>query len=248
MANPALREEVFETTYHNGEYIVEQAMTPLGTLSKTSILGLLLAITFAYSWYLIQGSFLDKAALLTNIGLWGGLITSMIIIFGPKNNYLAISTSMYAMFEGLFLGSTSAIINKIYPGVATQAALGTILVVFGMLILYSTKLIKVTEKFNKIVLLSTFSVFVLFMIDIILNVFHISIPGIFSNSPIGIAFSVIIIIIAAFNLIVDYEFINRYSGNAPKYFEWYGAFSLMVTIVWLYIEILRLFAKINSRD
>ena len=160
---------------------------------------------------------------------------------------LSLTTSLYALFEGLLLGSFSAIANKFYPGIVSQAVLGTIFAIFGMFLLYSSKILRCTDTFRKVIYISTFSVFGIYLTQLILNFFHITIPGIFSNSPVGIGFSVIVVAIAAFNLIIDFDFIDRFSGKAPKYFEWFGGFSLMVTIVWLYIEILNLLMKLNSR-
>ena len=248
MANPTLREEVFNSPQSdNNSLELDRAMTSSGAMLKTCILGLFVALTFAYTWSLIGAGFMDKASMLLTIGAIGGFIMAMIICFAPKNNYLAVTTPVYAMLEGLFLGSISAMFNQAYPGIVFQAVLGTILTIFGMFILYQTKLVQATETFTKVIIISTFAVAGIYIIQWILSFFHASIPGIFTNSPIGIAFSVVVVGIAAFNLILDFSFIERFSGQAPKYMEWYGAFSLMVTIVWLYLEILKLLAKISSR-
>ena len=247
MANPVLNNKVFDMTFNGCEYEVEKMMSPLGVLNKTAILGILMSLTFAYTWLLVTGGFSDKAMLLLNIGVLGGLIMSLIIVFAPKNKFLMLTTSVYAMFEGLALGSISALFNIVYPGIVAQATLGTLITVFGMYVLYSTKLVQATDRLIKVVMLATFGIAGLYILQFILNIFHISIPGIFSNSPIGIFFSVIVVAVAALNLIIDFEFINRYSGEVPSYYEWYSGFSLMVTIVWLYLEILRLLAKVNSR-
>ncbi len=248
MANPTLREEVFNNKNFGGDLLgLDRAMTSSGAMLKTIVLALFLAVTFCYTWSLQYAGFGDKASLLTSIGAIGGLIMAMIIIFAPKNKYLAVTTPVYAMFEGLLLGSISAIFNKIYPGIVLQAVTGTILTIFGMFILYSTRIVKVTSMFYKVVFISTFAIFGTYILQWILSFFHTSIPFIFSNSPIGIAFSVIVVIAAAANLILDFNFIEQYSNRVPSYFEWYGAFSLMVTIVWLYVEILHLLAKIQSR-
>lgn len=248
MSNPILKEEVFSKNINRESLELGHVMTTTGTLMKTSILGVLLLMTFAYTWYLQLAGFADKAGMLTTVGLFGGLIMAMIISFGPKNNFLALTTALYAMFEGLLLGSVSAMANKIFPGIVPQAVLGTIFTVFGMFLLYSSKIVRCTDTFRKVLYISTFSIFGIYMTQLILSFFHITIPGIFSATPVGIAFSVIVIAVAAFNLILDFDFIDRFSGEAPKYFEWFGGFSLMVTIVWLYIEILNLLMKLNSRN
>lgn len=248
MANPVLREDVFNSLDNRPDALgVEKAMTQAGTLSKTLILGLLMALSAMYTWYLVGAGFADKASMLTSVGAFGGFITALIVCFAPKNKFLAISTPIYALFEGLFLGAISAMFNAAYPGIVTQAMLGTMLTIFGMYIAYSTKLIKVTDTFRKTIFIATFAVAGIYILQLILMLFHVSIPQIFSNSLIGIGFSVIVCAIAAFNLVVDFDFIEQFSGRAPNYMEWYGAFSLMVTIVWLYVEILKLLAKVNSR-
>ena len=248
MPNPTLREEVFNSLDNRPDsFGVEKVMSQSGTLTKTLILGLLMTLTAFYTWYLVGTGFADKASMLMTVGAIGGLISVLVVCFAPKNRYLAISTSIYALFEGLFLGGISAMFNSAYPGIVTQAMLGTMLTILGMYIAYSTKLIRMTDTFRKTIFIATFAVAGIYILQWILMFFHASIPQIFSNSPIGIGFSVIVCAIAAFNLLVDFDFIEQFSGRTPSYMEWYGAFSLMVTIVWLYVEILKLLAKINSR-
>ena len=248
MPNPTLREETFnELNYNQDSLSLDKAMTETGTLLKTLALGALLTLSASYTWYLVGAGFADKALLLGNVGAIGGLIVALYICWGPKNRYLSLTAPIYALFEGLMLGGYSAAINAYYPGLVSQAVIGTFMTIFAMYIVYSTKLIKVTDTFFKTVLIATSAVFGIYILQFILSFFHITIPHLFSNSPIGIGFSIVVCGIAAFNLLVDFEFINRFKGEAPKYMEWYGAFSLMVTIVWLYLEILRLLAKISSR-
>jgi len=248
MPNPTLREEVFDVKDNRNELLgLEKAMSETGTLIKTLCLGGLMTLSALYTWYLVGAGFADKAGMLTSVGAIGGFIMVLIICFAPKNRFLAITTSVYSLFEGLFLGAISAMFNAAYPGIVTQAMLGTLLTIFGMYIAYSTKLIRMTDNLRKTIFIATFAVAGIYILQWILMFFHASIPQIFSNSPIGIAFSVIVCAIAAFNLIVDFDFINRFKGNVPSFMEWYGAFSLMVTIVWLYVEILKLLAKLNSR-
>ena len=248
MPNPTLREDVFNNLDNRPDSLgLEKSMTETGTLFKTLVLGALMTLSAMYTWYLVYAGFADKANLLTSVGAIGGLIAVLVICFGPKNKYLALTTSVYALLEGLFLGAISAMFNAAYPGIVTQAMLGTMLTIFGMYIAYSTKLIRMTDTFRKTIFIATFAVAGIYILQWILMFFHASIPQIFSNSPIGIAFSVIVCAISAFNLIIDFDFIEQFKGRAPDYMEWYGAFSLMVTIVWLYVEILKLLAKLNSR-
>ena len=248
MANPTLREDVFNSLHNNTDSLrIDHAMTKEGTLSKTLFLGILIALSAFYTWYLVGAGFADKANMLMKIGLGGGFATAMLIYFCPKNKYLSLSTPIYALFEGLCLGVISAIFNAYYPGIVVQAMFGTIFTILGMYIAYSSKLIQNTGTFRKTIFIATFSIAAIYILQLILMFFHLSIPQIFSNSPIGIGFSVIVCTVAAFNLIKDFDFIEQFSGRVPNYMEWYGAFTLMVTIVWLYIEILKLLAKLNSR-
>jgi len=226
----------------------QHVMTINGTILKTCVLGLFTALTFVYSWGLLLSGYADKAILLYHGGLFGGLILALIICFAPKNQSLIITTPLYAMCEGLMLGYISALINKIYPGVASQAAIGTMFALFGMFFLYKTKLVRATETFKMVILNSTFAIFCIYMLQLILSFFHISIPAIFSNSPIGIGFSLVVVAVASFNLIIDFDNIEKFSGQFNKNYEWYFGFSLLVTIIWMYIEILNLLAKISSRN
>lgn len=245
MANPVLGQRTFHPELESEN---EHPMTINGTILKTCFLGLLMAVTFAYNWNLILSGYVDKAIMLSKIGFWGGLILVLLICFAPKNKFLIITTPLYALCEGLILGFISAVANKFYPGIASQAAMGTIFALFGMFILYKSKLVKPTETFKMVIFNSTFAIFMIYMVQIILGFFHISIPAIFSNGPIGIAFSVIVVAIASFNLILDFDLIESFAGRISKNYEWYCGFSLLVTIIWMYIEILNLLMKLQSRN
>lgn len=247
MSNPALGERSFQT-FSNDALESNHVMTVNGTIIKTCTLGLLMALTFAYTWNLILTGYADKAILLSEAGMGGGFILALIICFAPKNKFLMITTPLYAMCEGLLLGFISALANKYYPGVAPQAAIGTMFTLFGMFLLYKTKLVKCTDTFRMVIVNSTFAICGIYLLQFILSFFNITIPGIFSNSPIGIGFSIIVVAIASFNLILDFDFIESFTNKVPKYFEWYGGFALLVTIVWLYIEILNLLMKLASRN
>lgn len=247
MSNPILREAVLKSSSFNS-LESDKAMTINGTIIKTCVLGLLMFATFAYTWYLIGMGFADKAFTLAKIGGIAGFILCFVICFAPKNNFLILSTPIYAMCEGLLLGFFSAVANKYYPGVASQAAIGTFFALFGMFFLYKTKIVKCTDKFRMVIFNSTLAIAGIYLLQIILNLFHVSIPYIFSNSPIGIAFSIGVVAIASFNLIVDFDNIERFSGQAAKPYEWFFGFSLMVTLIWMYIEILNLLMKLQSRN
>lgn len=223
-------------------------MTINGTIFKTCVLGAMTLATFSYTWYLILTGFADKAVMLSQWGMWGAIALVFVIMFAPKNKFLILTTSLYALCEGLLLGFISAIANRYYPGVASQAAIGTFFALFGMFFLYKTGLVKCSDKFRMIIMNTTLAVFLVYLMQIVLNFFHISIPFIFSDSLIGIGFSIFVVAIATFNLVLDFDNIERFSGNVDKHMEWYFGFSLMVTIIWMYIEILNLLMKSQSRN
>jgi len=246
MSNPTLKEAFIKSSFNSLDG--EQAMTMGGTMLKTCFLGLFTMSTFAYTWYLQMSGFFDKVGMLYNIGLFGGLILCLAICFMPKNKFLIITTPLYALCEGLVLGYISALANKFYPGIVAQATIGTFFTVLGMFFLYSAKVIKCTDRFRAIIYNSVFAIFGIYLVQFILSFFHIQISGLFSNGIVGIVFSIVVIIIAAFRLIVDFDNIERFSGNVDKNYEWYFGFSLLVTIIWLYIEILNLLMKLASRN
>jgi uncharacterized YccA/Bax inhibitor family protein len=244
MANPTLNERAFRSLDLNSE---ERSMTISGTIMKTAILGLLMAITFAYNWSLILSGFSDKAVGLSYLGLLGGFVLCLFITFAPKNKFLMLTTSLYAMCEGLVLGYISALVNSAYPGVASQAAIGTIFALFCVLFLYKTNLVRCSEIFVKVMGSSMMAILGIYLLQIVLSIFHLNIPGLFSNSPVGIGFSFLVVVIASLNLILDFDMIESHAGKCNKYYEWYCGFSLLVTIIWMYIEILNLLVKEQSR-
>lgn len=247
MANPTLREGFINNSSFNSLDEVS-TMTISGTILKTCFLGLLMFATFSYTWYLQLAGFADKAALLYNVGIWGGLGMCLAICFMPKNKFLILTTPMYAMLEGLALGYLSAIVNRAFPGVVFQATVATFIALFTMLILYSTKVIRCTQKFRAVMTISIFSIFVLYMLQMILSLFHITIPFLYSNGPVGIVVNLVIVAVASFSLIMDFSNIEEFSSRVDKSLEWYFGFSLMVTLVWLYIEMLQLFMKLQSNN
>ena len=240
MANPILNDRFTET-----ESVVSgQVMTVNGTLDKTFLLFLCAMLPAAYTWQQFTAGFTDKAGMLMTVGAIAGFVLALIISF-TRNKFL---TPLYAMCEGLFLGGISAVFNASYPGIVIQAVLATFATMFSMLGLYRFGIIKCTDKFRSIVFISTISIAVLYLMQWIGSFFHYSIPAIFGTGTIGIGFSILVVGIAALNLILDFDFIEKGSqAMLPKDYEWYGAFGLMVTLVWLYIEILRLLAKLRDR-
>lgn len=247
MANPTLREGFINQSSFSS-LDENSAMTVSGTVLKTCFLGLLMLATFSYTWYLQLMGFADKAQLLYNVGIWGGLGMCLAICFIPKNKFLILTTPLYAMLEGLALGYISALANKFYPGVVFQATIATFIALFTMLILYSTKVIRCTSKFRAVMTTSIFSIFAIYMLQLILSLFHVNIPFLFSNGPIGIGFNLLIVGVASFSLIMDFDNIESFSSRVDKNMEWYFGFSLMVTLIWLYIEMLQLLMRFQSND
>jgi uncharacterized YccA/Bax inhibitor family protein len=241
-SNPALNENTFK-----GEAAVAgEPMTLQGTVNKTGVLLLCVVATAAWTWG-IAHSQAPQAALPWMIGgLVGGLVFSLVTIF--KKEWAPITAPIYALCEGLALGGISALLEMQYPGIAIQAMGLTFAVTAVMLVLYTSGVLRATPKFTVGVIAATGGIFVLYMVDLVLGMFGHHVPLLNSSGPWGIAISVAIVIIAALNLILDFDFVETgVHANAPKYMEWYGAFGIMVTLVWMYLEILRLLSKIRDR-
>ena len=240
MANPILNDNFVE----NERVLNEAPMTVNGTLQITAFLGLLVVASAYFVWSKFNAGFTDMAVMLTGIGGIVGFITGLIVAF-TRIKYLI---PVYAVSEGLFLGGISATFEASYPGIVIQAVGGTFAALFAMLILYRMNIISCTDKFRSVIFIATASIAVVYVVNLIGSFFGLHVPLLNSASPAGIAISAIICVIAALNLIIDFDFIERGAQNMlPKDFEWYGAFGLMVTLVWLYLEILRLLAKINRK-
>ena len=240
MANPILNDKFTEQ-----EIVLEgQPMTINGTIQITAFLGLILVVAAAFVWSRYTLGYTDIAVMLTGAGVIVGFILALIITF-TRNKYLV---PVYAACEGMALGGISATFEASYPGIVTQAVAGTFAALFSMLLLYKYGVIKCTDKFRSVIFITTASIAVVYLVNLIGSFFGLHVPLINSSSALGIGVSVLICAVAALNLIIDFDFIERGAKMMlPKDMEWYGAFGLMVTIVWLYLEILRLLAKANSR-
>lgn len=254
-SNPAFSEKIFSKA---GAYTSEETMTVQGTMNKALLMLLLVVLGAAFTW---KGFFdsmpldaTEKVALPTSVMIWmlvggiGGFITSLVVIFSPKSS--PIAAPIYAVLEGLFLGGISAFFALQYTGNIIIQAVGlTFITFFLMLTAYRSGWIKVTEKFRTIILVATGAIALMYFLSFILGLFGVHMGFIHSNGLIGIGISIVIIAIAALNLLLDFDFIDRATHHgAPKYMEWFGAFGLMVTLIWLYIEFLRLLSKLYSRD
>lgn len=240
-SNPAFSDRVYSQLAHvQGS----QAMTIQGTVNKTAILLTLLLIAASWTWH----SFLGGA----NVMPWlmGALIAGLIvaIVTAFKKEWSPITSPVYALLEGVVLGGLSVVFEQMYPGIVIQAVMLTGGVFIAMLLAYKTHMIRATEKFQMGVFAATAGIGVVYLLTWILSMFGVMMPMVHGNGLMSIGFSIFVVIIAALNLVMDFEFIHQGAQRgAPRYMEWYGAFGLMVTLVWLYIEILRLLAKLNSR-
>lgn len=243
-SNPALNSRVFRAQ----PLAYGDSMTLEGTVNKTGILLLLAAASAAWAWHLYATSHSAAAVQgLMWIGLIGGLIFAMVTVF--KATWSPYTAPVYALLEGLVLGSISAVLNARFPGIAIQAVGLTFGVLFVLLLAYRSHLIPVTQKFKMGIVAATGAIMLFYVAEMILGFFGVHFGAINGSGPLGIGFSVIVVIVAALNLVLDFDFIESgVRGGAPKYMEWYSAFGLMVTLVWLYLEMLRLLAKIRSSE
>ena len=240
MSNPVLNEKFIDRTA-----IIDEPLTINGVLQKTTVLFAILFASAAMVFIKGAEGHIDMINTLTVGGAIVGFILALLICFTKK----MFLTPLYAVAEGVFIGGISFMMEKFYPGIVQTATLGTVMAVASMLFLYSAKIIKCTQKFMAVILIATCSIAGIYLVQIIGSLFGLSIPGLFSNGTVGLAFSGIVIVVAALNLIMDFHFIEQATTvPTPKEYEWFFGFSLMVTIVWLYVEILRLLAKLNSRN
>ena len=225
-------------------------MTLQGTINKTGLLTLIVLIAAMFSWTKFFANPEAGAQAVQSyaaIGAFGGFIVAMITVF--KMEWSPITAPIYAVLQGLFLGGISAVFETQYPGIAIQAVGLTFCVMIAMLAAYSSKLIKVTENLKIGIVSATGAIAIFYILSLVLGIFGINAPLINDNGWLGIIFSLVVVGIAAFNLVLDFDLIETgVQQGAPKFMEWYGAFGLLVTLIWLYIEMLRLLAKLRSRN
>ncbi|HET6587758.1 MAG TPA: Bax inhibitor-1/YccA family protein [Oleiagrimonas sp.] len=264
--NPVLKRASFDTTQAVGE-----RMTINGTVGKTALLLVLAVITGGWTWHRFATAFVaamqhvdfapgateamvraqaaSEAMGTISVFLWGGLIVgfilAMVSVFKPR--WSGITAPVYALAEGFALGGLSAFMNLRFPGIVLQAVMLTFGVMAVMLVAYRAGWIRVTDKFRTCVMAGTGAIALLYLVDIGLRAFtSVDIPFIHESGALGIGFSLLVIGLAAMNLALDFDIIDQgVAQGAPKYMEWYGAFALMVTLVWLYMEILRLLSKLR---
>lgn len=245
-SNPTLNDSVFQIS-RTGD-AADGVMTLNGTVLKTAILTLLLVTAGSWSWNFVTStnppSWLGAAL---KFGWLPPLGVGMIIAFKPRTApWLA---PVYAVLKGVWIGLVSALFEAQFNGIVLTSVMLTCGILFALLGAYATGMIKPSENFKLGVIAATGGIFIFYGVSILLDMFGIQIPGVFGNGWIGIAFSGFVIVIAALNLVLDFDFIeNGCAVGAPKHMEWYAAFGLLVTLVWLYLEILRLLSKLRSRD
>ncbi|QSX75317.1 Bax inhibitor-1/YccA family protein [Lysobacter arenosi] len=248
--NPALKDTTF-LDLGSGTVVRRDgdAMTLVGTVNKTGLLLLLCVITATFAWS--QISFTAAGPVGAGPYLWGGAIGGLVLalVTAFKKEWSPVTAPLYALVEGFFLGAISAMYNHRFEGIVLQAVMLTIGTLFALLFAYRSGLIRATENFKLGVVAATGGIALLYLVTMGLGMFGINVPYIHESGLIGIGFSLFVVVIAAMNLVLDFDFIETgVEQNAPKYMEWYGAFGLMVTLVWLYVEFLRLLSKLQSRD
>ncbi len=245
-SNPTMREGLYSTA--SRDYAGTEVMTINGTINKTLLMLLLVVLGASYTWKISMDSINPSAAMPWMIGgAIGGLIAALVVVFKPKS--APIAGPIYAILEGLFLGGISAFFAQRFPGIVVQAVALTLGVMMVMLFVYRSGIIKVNQKFIGGVVAATGAVMLFYITTMIMRMFGADTSFMSGSGTMSIVISGVIVAIAALNLILDFHFIAEGAkAGAPKYMEWYGAFSLMVTLVWLYLELLKLLAKLSSRD
>ena len=246
-SNPILKDKMFnkETAFSS-----TGTMTVNGTVEKTFILLLITLAASIYTWRLFfnVGGYENPMGAMGGWifgGAIGGFAVAMAITFMKK--YSAILAPIYAILEGIFLGAISAVFEAMYSGIVINAVLGTFGTFLFMLFAYRTGLIKVTDKLRAVITTATGAIAITYLISWVLGMFGVNMPFLHGNGMLSIGISLFVIIIAAFNLLLDFDMIEKASAmGAPKYMEWFGAFGILVTLVWLYIEFLRLLSKLRD--
>jgi len=248
-SNPVLSEKIF---YGSQTQSYDEAMTVNGTVNKIALLLFFVVAAASFTWGMVS-DVSGTGQITSSVYPWmiggaiGGFILALVTVFKPKLS--PYTAPFYALFEGLFLGGISALMNASYPGIVMQAVGLTFGTLFAMLFAYKTGLIKVTQKFRSGIIAATGGIMLFYMVTWILGMFGLGNGLYYGSSLLSIGISLFVVVIAALNLVLDFDFIEKGAkSGAPKYMEWYGAFGLMVTLIWLYIELLRLLSKLASRD
>lgn len=245
-SNPVLSTDVF-TRY--GYATKEESMTMNGVILKTAILLLIVLLSAGYVWMQFIKSGGNTAALSPWIlgGAIGGLILAFATAFKPT--WAPVTAPLYSLVEGVFIGGLSAMMEAAFPGIVMQATLLTFSTLFAMLAVYRSGLIRVTEKFKLGIIAATGGIMLVYLASFVLGFFNIQVPFMHGGGWMSIGFSLLVIGVAALNFILDFDFIEQATRRgAPKYMEWYAGFAIMVTLIWLYVEFLRLLSNLRGRD
>lgn len=248
--NPTLTEKMFDKSLHI-ESNMQGTMSVRGTINKFGFLLLMIIAGAAYSWHLFEQAQTGLMNTLMMVGIFGGLITAIAISFKP--NWAPYLAPLYGLLEGLFVGAISAILNAAfaekYPGLVMQAVGLTFGVAIAVFLLYNFRIIRATEKFKSVIIAATMGIALFYLLTMVLRLFGVNVSFMYDSSMLSIGISLFVVAIAALNLILDFDMIEQGAERgAPKFMEWFGAFGLMVTLVWLYIEMLKLLSKLGSRD
>jgi uncharacterized YccA/Bax inhibitor family protein len=246
-SNPALRD-----SFQPEGLVLGDRMTVSGTVNKTGVLAICVVATAAWTWsrFMNAGDAdggMSSVLPLLILGGIGGFIVALVTIF--KKEWAPVTAPIYALLEGLVLGGISAMTELRFPGIPMQAVGLTFGTLAAMLLVYRSGIIKVTDNFRLGVVAATGGIALFYLATMIMGLFGVRFPSAFGAGPLGIGISVFVVIVASLNLVLDFDMIERGAqAGAPKYMEWYGAFALMVTLIWLYLEILRLLSKLRSRN
>jgi uncharacterized YccA/Bax inhibitor family protein len=239
--NPVLSNSTFTDLAQRGS---TRPMTLSGVINRSIFLLLLVAGTAAGVWT-YSSSHPSVIYPMVMTGALGGFVVAMATTF--KRNWAPVTSPVYAILEGLFIGGISLVMEQKFPGLVLQAVMLTFGVMFALLAAYQSRIIRPSQTFKSVIVGATFGIVVVYLVSMVLQLFfHTAIPMINDGGPIGITFSLVVVGIAALNLVLDFDFIeNGVASGAPKWMEWYAAFGLIVTLVWLYIEVLRLLSKMR---
>ena len=246
--NPILSSNVLSNAISDGRMVSgDQSgfMTLSGAIHRTGILLSLVMVTAALNWDLSMRGH-PMAPVLTMVGFVGGLIACLVSVF--KAQWVPVTAPIYSAAQGLVLGGVSALLNASYPGIAIQACMLTFGTLFALLGAYRFGWIRATERFKAVVFAATLGIGLVYLVSMVLGIFGVKIPMLHGSGDMALLFSVVAVVVAAMNLVMDFSFIEEgVAARAPKYMEWYAAFGLMVSLIWLYMEILKLLSILARR-
>jgi uncharacterized YccA/Bax inhibitor family protein len=245
-SNPILKDNLF---VKESAFTTNEVMTLRGTVNKTFSLVGICFLTSVLTWGSLMGLVPEKAGSATGVLIGSailGFIVAMVTIF--KHSWAPVTAPLYAALEGVVLGAVSLMFEQRYPGIVFQAVLLTFGVLFSLLFAYKSGWIRASEKFKLGIMAATGAVAIIYLIGFVMSFFGTRIPMIHEATPIGIGFSLVVVVIASLNFILDFDMIERgVSARAPRYMEWYSGFAILITLVWLYMEILKLLGKVRDR-